>query len=453
MKKIAFLIFFLNFVNLNAQWVQQISPVNSALTCVGVCTGYYSCWLGGVSGIILKTSNSGTNWGIVQNTYIGTNTINCICGITQYSALISITTSSSSSIYKTSNGGTNWYQVLNLPSGDIKSIRSFNSLWWGYPLDTNILFAVGNPIGSRWSLWKSTNGGSTWDSSGMFLPQNNSETSFYNSSLYAGDNFPNCTICFGTNNSRIYYSSNNGSNWSFGIVNGLININSFYLMLQGGFSADFAGGTTSVKTTNYGQTWNFITLPGTGDFAGFFNAYYGNRYIYARNNEIYESTDYGMTFTLTNTTIGKIRDMNFRKAFFEGGDAWGWAVTETGKIYYYNHVFANVKKISTEVPTSFTLSQNYPNPFNPSTKIKFEIPYSPFEGGKGDVKLVIYDVLGKEITNLIPPGQEGLLPGTYEVEWDASNYPSGVYFYKLTVRQGGSSTGDFSETKRMVMIK
>jgi photosystem II stability/assembly factor-like uncharacterized protein len=448
MKKIIFLIFFLNFVNFNAQWVQQVSPVNSALTCIGVCTGYYgnySCWLGGVSGIILKTSNSGTNWGIVQNTFIGTNTINCICGITQYNALVSITTSTSSSIYKTSNGGTNWYQVLNLPSGDIKSIRLFNRLWWGYPLDTNILFAVGNPIGGRWSLWKSTNGGSTWDSSGMFLPQNNSETSFYNSSLYTGDNYPNCTICFGTNNSRIYYSSNNGTNWSFGIVNGLTNINSFYLMLQGGFSADFAGGTASVKTTNYGQTWNLITLPGTGDFAGFFNAYYGNRYIYARNNEIYESTDYGMTFALTNTTVGQIRDMNFRKAFFEGGDAWGWAVTETGKIYYYNHVFADVKKISTEEPTSFSLHQNYPNPFNPSTKIKFAIPL--LRGGAAGrgvfTKLIVYDILGKQIASLV---NQQLQPGTYEVEWDGSNYPSGVYFYTLIY-------SDFIKSKKMILLK
>ena len=65
------------------------------------------------------------------------------------------------------------------------------------------------------------------------------------------------------------------------------------------------------------------------------------------------------------------------------------------------------------------------------------------------VRLVVYDVLGKEIASLIPPlggGQEGLTPGTYEVTWDASNFPSGVYFYKLV-------TNEYSETKKMVLIK
>ncbi len=57
--------------------------------------------------------------------------------------------------------------------------------------------------------------------------------------------------------------------------------------------------------------------------------------------------------------------------------------------------------------------------------------------------LIVYDALGREITILI---NEQLNPGTYEIDWDASNYPSGVYFYKLTA-------GDYSETKKMVLIK
>ncbi len=92
-----------------------------------------------------------------------------------------------------------------------------------------------------------------------------------------------------------------------------------------------------------------------------------------------------------------------------------------------------LQPISTNIPEKFSLYQNYPNPFNPSTKIKFDIPYSPFEGqrsaleeGKGDVKLVVYDILGKEITTHV---NQQLQPGTYEVEWDGSNYPSGVVFF------------------------
>jgi hypothetical protein len=72
------------------------------------------------------------------------------------------------------------------------------------------------------------------------------------------------------------------------------------------------------------------------------------------------------------------------------------------------------------------------------------------EEGKGDVKLVVYDVLGKEITNLI---NQQLLPGTYEVEWDGSNYPSGVYFYRIAIHSDKITGSDFSETKRMVILK
>ncbi len=100
-------------------------------------------------------------------------------------------------------------------------------------------------------------------------------------------------------------------------------------------------------------------------------------------------------------------------------------------------LYLGVNKISTDVPQSFSLSQNFPNPFNPNTKIKFQI------AKLGNAMLTIYDALGREVTTLV---NEQLQPGTYEAEWDASNYPSGIYFYKL------ESTG-FSQTKKLVLIK
>lgn len=96
-----------------------------------------------------------------------------------------------------------------------------------------------------------------------------------------------------------------------------------------------------------------------------------------------------------------------------------------------------IKKLSNNIPSTYKLYQNYPNPFNPSTEIKFQIPISSF------TKLIVYNILGSEVTTLV---NEQLKPGTYEVEWGASNYPSGVYFYKLT-------TAEFTETKRMVLVK
>ncbi len=98
-----------------------------------------------------------------------------------------------------------------------------------------------------------------------------------------------------------------------------------------------------------------------------------------------------------------------------------------------------IQNVGSEVPDNFSLSQNYPNPFNPVTKIKFSLP-SPSKGG---VKLIVFDVLGREIAVLI---NEQLSPGTYEAEWDGSKYSSGVYFYKLI-------TADYTETRKMVLVK
>lgn len=88
-------------------------------------------------------------------------------------------------------------------------------------------------------------------------------------------------------------------------------------------------------------------------------------------------------------------------------------------------------------PVSFHLYQNYPNPFNPATSIKYEISQSSF------VSLKIYNVLGIEIAAIV---NETKQQGAYEVSWDASAFPSGVYFYELTA-------GEFKERKKMVLIK
>ena len=105
---------------------------------------------------------------------------------------------------------------------------------------------------------------------------------------------------------------------------------------------------------------------------------------------------------------------------------------------FYNSGFViGVEPISSTVPKSFRLHQNYPNPFNPKTKIKIEI------AKWGDVKLIVYDILGREVAKLV---NEKLKPGTYEVTFDGSNYASGVYFYKLI-------SDDFSEIKKMLLIK
>jgi hypothetical protein len=112
--------------------------------------------------------------------------------------------------------------------------------------------------------------------------------------------------------------------------------------------------------------------------------------------------------------------------------------------------FTGIKPISKEIPNSYKLFQNYPNPFNPSTNIKFDIAplfnqgrVAPASAGDGVVTLKIYDILGREVTTLV---NQQLQPGTYNIEWNASDYPSGIYFYKL-------ETGNFVDAKKMVLVK
>jgi hypothetical protein len=108
-----------------------------------------------------------------------------------------------------------------------------------------------------------------------------------------------------------------------------------------------------------------------------------------------------------------------------------------------NLCFTKLNPASEVIPESFSLGQNYPNPFNPVTKIQFQIPSNGLNGRANFVKIIIYDLLGREVTTLV---NEQLKPGSYSVDWDGTGYASGVYFYSLV-------TGEFAETKRMILIK
>jgi uncharacterized delta-60 repeat protein len=96
-----------------------------------------------------------------------------------------------------------------------------------------------------------------------------------------------------------------------------------------------------------------------------------------------------------------------------------------------------IENISAEIPSGYSLHQNYPNPFNPSTNIRFEIPV------KDMVTIKVFDILGKEI---IVPVNEVLGAGTYVVSFSMKNATSGIYYYKIT-------SGNFSETKKMILVK
>ncbi|MCE1166114.1 MAG: phospholipase D-like domain-containing protein, partial [Bacteroidetes bacterium] len=97
-----------------------------------------------------------------------------------------------------------------------------------------------------------------------------------------------------------------------------------------------------------------------------------------------------------------------------------------------------IQRTSFEVPGNFSLSQNYPNPFNPATQLKLSVSKS------SDIKVLIYDVLGRQVASLVDNRME---PGEYLLNWNASSYPSGVYFYQL------SADGIKMDVKKMVLKK
>lgn len=89
-------------------------------------------------------------------------------------------------------------------------------------------------------------------------------------------------------------------------------------------------------------------------------------------------------------------------------------------------------------PTSFHMAQNYPNPFNPKTVISYQLPVS------SEVELSIFNILGQKVTTLFSGKQ---VTGTYEVEWDARGFASGVYLYRLETDKG------FVQTKKLILLK
>ncbi len=105
---------------------------------------------------------------------------------------------------------------------------------------------------------------------------------------------------------------------------------------------------------------------------------------------------------------------------------------------------SSVERTESSRPKDFTLFQNYPNPFNPSTVISYQLPMS------SEVKLVVFDLLGRELQTLVNTRQAA---GRYNVQFNAASLSSGVYFYRLSVSSRGSLAGAFAETKKMILMK
>jgi photosystem II stability/assembly factor-like uncharacterized protein len=155
--------------------------------------------------------------------------------------------------------------------------------------------------------------------------------------------------------------------------------------------------------------------------------------IYAGNEAgkvfaFYDSTSYDTT-QLINGMLGGVKSVPVWGVFQNN--------VQRNGVGEFDTLDTGVRLLSSNLPDKFELKQNYPNPFNPNTTINIQISRAC------EVRLAVYDVLGKEIDVLV---NQTLKPGNYDVNWNAAKYSSGAYFYRIVA-------GDFVETKKMVILK
>ncbi len=282
-------------------------------------------------------------------------------------------------------------------------------------------------------IFKTTNGGFSWDSMVVNVAEINSmyfineTTGWVTGELLSGD--------------AIHKSSSEGFNWEQQYFSPYDNLKSIFFIdsLNGWVgspkSGIFPNFTTIYKTTNAGVNW-YDPYRSTSNIS--YSIYFANM------NKGWAAGDYGLIHFTSNGGLNWIaqtpptanriyRSINFTDSLN------GWVVGDSGIILKTTTggVLTDFTNISSEIPEKFSLLQNYPNPFNLNTIINYQLSIFSF------VSLKVYDVLGNEVAALVYEKQNA---GIYSVEFDGSGFSSGVYLYRL-------EAGDFSETKRMVFLK
>ncbi|MCB9248944.1 MAG: T9SS type A sorting domain-containing protein [Ignavibacteriales bacterium] len=167
--------------------------------------------------------------------------------------------------------------------------------------------------------------------------------------------------------------------------------------------------------------------------------------IFDNNNFLIDSISYGIDLPWPTKPNGNGSTLELKDELLDNSDIENWQASfilggTPGKVNSSDATSAD--KYNSQLTTKYFISQNYPNPFNPSTTIKYEIP-SDLRFEAQDVRLEVFDVLGKEVATLVNQKQKS---GFYKVTWDASSQTSGVYFYRLKV-------GEFIQTQKMILLR
>jgi hypothetical protein len=397
LKKLTFLLFFLlNIISLNSlfsQFVYTGGPQIAGSINVLLISGN-SLFAGTSSDGVQVTTNNGDNWAAANN---GLTAMNVKAMAVAGSNLFAGTTAG---LFVSSNNGASWTQVGFSPSVSISALYSVG----------NVLY-LGAPNGS---VHSTTNSGANWINHGYASSTAINAITLFDGTLYAGSSY-------------VSFSTDNGVSWGYDFIPGASIVKCFYSLgsvlrtgtSTGGFKKTTSGGNfvRELPWSNY-----ILAYASAGDYI----MQGGSTGIFWSNNNGANWYDPNSMFMGGAYILSMAQNSNYIFAA-SGGTVYRRPISE----------FVGISTISTNVPVDYSLAQNYPNPFNPSTNIEFAIPKA------GNVSLKIYDQLGRE-TALLYSGN--LAAGTFRYEFDASSYSSGIYYYNL-------SAGDFSQTKKMVLVK
>jgi len=440
-----FLFFISNYSFSQSGWYQIYSTSNSYLYDI-IFTDGNNGYCVGSNDRIFKTINSGISWSeyaVSSNSYnsllsvkfINNNTGYACGGLMDTYAMLKYRF-----IYKTTNQGANWFTCWNSPDFAMNYYISL-SVFSG---DTLYACARGQyDLGGSFGFFeKTTNGGTNFLINTLGPGYNSMQFINYytgwTSAFYIDD--------IGNRKDYIYKTTDAGANWIIQYLDSVTaaSINKIQFINQNtgfGITGTYYGTSLPklLKTTNGGINWSVTNIAYSNSLKSLFFINENTGWICgyrssADSSVILKTTDGGLTFNIQK----KVPYFEVVNSLYFQSPLVGYAVSGNGIIYKTTTggvTYAN--NIINEIPASFSLSQNYPNPFNPTTIIRFQIKDSK------TTTLKVFDLLGREVQTLV---NEKLKPGEYEVTFDGSNLPSGVYFYKL-------QAGDFTETKKMILIK
>ncbi len=420
--------------NCYSQWVVEAIVSSNDLYAVKFVNPN-TAYVVGENQTIAKSSNGGENW-IIQNS----GTIGDLLSVDFLNESTGFaggqTGSGSGVIYKTTNGGNNWLSII-IDSVMIMSIHFINSNTgyaggWGPIYDNNLNKKIPDRRALQNSLlYFTTNAGNNWSRIDISNVYEVSDLSFINANTGWGAGWS-------MGGERLIKTSNGGNNWSLIWTGGIYDIFSIYFVNAN--SGWITGDRIILKTTNGGNNWFYQINYNTYGIHELYESYFideNTGWVVGDAGTILKTTNSGDNWGTQASPYGNwLWDVYFIDSLT------GWTVGGQGRILKTTNGGGpigtiGIKPIRTEIPAEYSLYQNYPNPFNPETKIKFDVPkYS-------NVKIVIFDILGREIQTIV---NESLQAGTYETEWNASAYPSGVYLYRIRA-------GDFVSTQKMALVK